>query len=44
MMNSPNSPDSPAPPEMVKTETVKDDGRILIFYTFPADGEESADV
>lgn len=42
-MNIPaRSPEPPA--DVVKTETLKDDGRILIFYTFPADGEEAADV
>ena len=33
--------DRPAPmiKEMIKEETVKDDGRTLIYYTFPEDQE-----
>ncbi len=36
--------DSPAPviKDMIKEETVKDDGRTLIYYTFPDDPQAPA--
>jgi len=30
-----------SPPPMTKEETVKDDGRTLIYYTFPEDDQEA---
>lgn len=37
-----NSPQSDLSIPMIKEETVKDDGRTLIYYTFPADGDVPA--
>lgn len=31
----------PVPRDMVKEETVKDDGRTLIYYTFPEDDAQA---
>ena len=39
------NPESPTPPPvpMVKEETVKEDGRILIYYTFPPEAPPAPD-
>ena len=36
-MRDADTPQSDRPAPMIKEETVKDDGRTLIYYTFPED-------
>ena len=38
------NPDNPTPPPvpMVKDATVKDDGRLLFYYTFPPEPPQSS--
>ena len=51
-MHDTDTPQSGNPSPMIKEETVKDDGRTLIYYTFPDDqaaptppaGQEAAHV
>ncbi len=40
-MGAPDQPQSDSPVPMSKEETVKDDGRTLIYYTFPDDEDAS---